>query len=194
MTCPPRISVRMRLSTIPRALTTKGAPGLRRRFAGRQHVFADATFPDVDAEFESFAVDAGCTPTGILSVHLADQISDLARKDRSSRLAMPHVLGPQQPKARGAAAKSRCASPMQSVLRYHWGTLLTAALASPGPKPYAPPMKPRVIQISKTSIKITGIIRDAKTGKVINTEETMDAMYKYLVKRHGRKTVRDPKR
>ena len=53
-------------------------------------------------------------------------------------------------------------------------------------------MKPRVIEISKTSIKITGIIRDAKTGKIINTEETMDAIYKYL--RYSRKTVRGPKR
>ena len=69
---------------------------------------------------------------------------------------------------------------------------LTAALAPPGSKPYAPPMKPRVIEISKTSIKITGIIRDAKTGKIINTEETMDAIYKYL--RYSRKTVRGPKR
>jgi hypothetical protein len=33
-------------------------------------------------------VDAGCTPSGVLPAHLADQISDLARNDRSSRLAM----------------------------------------------------------------------------------------------------------
>lgn len=134
----------------------------------------------------------GCTLTGILRVHLADQISDLARKDRSSGLAMLHVAVPAQLKARGAATESRCASLVQRVLRYHCGTSLTAALASPGSKPYAPPMKPRVIEISKTSIKITGILRDAKTGKVINTEETMDAMYKYL--RYSRKTVREAKR
>jgi len=34
------------------------------------------------SEFHQFAVDAGCTPTGILPAHLADQISDLARNDR----------------------------------------------------------------------------------------------------------------
>lgn len=53
-------------------------------------------------------------------------------------------------------------------------------------------MKVRVIEISKTSIKITGIVRDPKTGFVINTEETLDAMYKYLVK--SRKAVRAAKR
>ena len=55
-------------------------------------------------------------------------------------------------------------------------------------------MKPRVIEISKTSVKITGIKRDPTTGNVINTEEAMDAMYNYLVKRYGRKAVRAAKR
>ena len=74
-------------------------PGLRRRFAAAHHVFAHAALTDVDAEFEQFAVDAGCTPTGILSAHLADQISDLARNDGSPGLAVPHLPGPEQPKA-----------------------------------------------------------------------------------------------
>src|SRR5438445_3007996 len=77
----------------------KGAPGLRRRLAAAHHVFADAALPDVDAEFEQLAVDAGCTPTGILPAHFADQISDLARNDRSSGLAAPHFPGPEQTKA-----------------------------------------------------------------------------------------------
>ena len=77
----------------------KGAPGLRRRFAAAHHVFADAALPDVDAEFEQFPVDAGCTPTGILPTHPADQISDLVRNNRSSRLAVPHLPGPEQTKA-----------------------------------------------------------------------------------------------
>jgi hypothetical protein len=34
-------------------------------------------------------VDAGCTPTGILPAHLADQISDLAQNDGSSGLIAP---------------------------------------------------------------------------------------------------------
>ena len=59
-------------------------PGLRRRLAAEQHVFADAALADVDTEFQQFAVDAGCTPTGILPAHLADQISDFARNDGSS--------------------------------------------------------------------------------------------------------------
>jgi len=45
----------------------EGAPSLRRRFAAAHHVFADAGLADVDAEFEQLTVDAGCTPTGILS-------------------------------------------------------------------------------------------------------------------------------
>src|SRR3981189_2588531 len=76
----------------------KCAPGLRRRLAAAHHVFADAALTDADAEFEQFAVDAGGTPTGILPAHLADQISDLARNDRSSGLAAPHLPGPEQTK------------------------------------------------------------------------------------------------
>src|SRR5947207_9066805 len=44
----------------------EGAPSLRRRFAAAQHIFADTALSDVDAQFEQFAVDARCTPTGIL--------------------------------------------------------------------------------------------------------------------------------
>jgi hypothetical protein len=79
--------------------TQRLSPGLRRRFAAAHHVFADAALPDVHAEFERFAADAGCTPTGILPAHLADQISNLARNERSSGLAAPHLPGPEQTKA-----------------------------------------------------------------------------------------------
>jgi len=44
----------------------KCAPGLRGRLAAPHHIFAHAALPDVDAEFEQFAVDSGCTPIGIL--------------------------------------------------------------------------------------------------------------------------------
>ena len=77
----------------------EGAPSLRRRLAAAGHVFAHGALTDVDAKLEQFPMDAGCAPTGILPAHLADQISDLARKDRSSGLAMPHLPGPEQPKA-----------------------------------------------------------------------------------------------
>jgi hypothetical protein len=76
------------------------APGLRRRIAAAHHVFPDAALSDVDAEFEQFAVDAGCTPTGILPAHLADYISDFEGNDGSTGLATPHPLpGPKQTKA-----------------------------------------------------------------------------------------------
>jgi hypothetical protein len=38
----------------------------------RQRSHRGAALPDVDAQFEKFAVDAGCTPTGILPAHLAN--------------------------------------------------------------------------------------------------------------------------
>src|SRR5271165_3734731 len=63
----------------------KCGPSLRRRFAAAHHVFADAALTDVDSELEQLTVDPWCTPTGILSAHLADQISDLTGNDRSSR-------------------------------------------------------------------------------------------------------------
>jgi hypothetical protein len=77
----------------------KCAPGLRGWFAAAHHVFAHAALPDVDAEFEQFPVAARFTPTGILPALLADQISDLARNDRSSGLAAPHLPSPEQTKA-----------------------------------------------------------------------------------------------
>src|SRR5215471_7488807 len=76
----------------------KCAPGLRRGFAGAHHVFADTALTDVEAEFEEFAMDAGCTPRGILLAHLADQRSDLGRNDGSSGLAAAHLPGPEQVK------------------------------------------------------------------------------------------------
>jgi hypothetical protein len=76
----------------------KGAPGLRRRLAAAHHVFADAGLADIDAELEQLTVNAGCTPTEILAAHPADQVSDLAGNDRSSRLAA-YLPGPKQAKA-----------------------------------------------------------------------------------------------
>src|ERR1700758_499596 len=75
------------------------APGLRRRLAAAHHVFAYAALPDVDAQLEQLPVNAGCTPTRILPAHPADQISNLARNDGSSRLAMPDLPGPEKAEA-----------------------------------------------------------------------------------------------
>ena len=73
-------------------------PTLRGRFVSVDHIFADTAFSDVDSKFEQFAMDAGCTPEGILPAHLADQISDLARNEGSSRLPAPHLPSPEQSK------------------------------------------------------------------------------------------------
>src|SRR5260370_41701354 len=77
----------------------KCAPRLRRGFAVAHHVFADAALTDVDAKLEQLTVDPWCTPRRILSAHLADQISDLTGNDGSSRLAVPHLPGPEKTKA-----------------------------------------------------------------------------------------------
>src|SRR5262252_1999016 len=77
----------------------EGAPSLRRRLAAAHHVFAYAGLPDVDAEFEQLAVDARCSPGGILSAHSVDQISHLARDLRSSRLAPSNLPTPEETEA-----------------------------------------------------------------------------------------------
>jgi len=64
-------------------------PVLRGHFVSANYVFADAALSDVEAKFEQFAMDAGCTPQGILPAHLADQVSDLAQNNWSSALAVP---------------------------------------------------------------------------------------------------------
>jgi hypothetical protein len=84
------------------------APGLRPRLVAAHHILADAALPDVDAEFEQFAVDAGCTPTGIFPAHPADQISDLTGDDRSSGSAAPHLPGPKQAKPFAMPGHDRC--------------------------------------------------------------------------------------
>ncbi|HYT21414.1 MAG TPA: hypothetical protein VEW05_14455 [Candidatus Polarisedimenticolia bacterium] len=74
----------------------EGAPSLRRGFMAGHHVFADAALSDVDAKFEQFAMDAGCTPAGILPAHLADQMPDLMRNEGSSGFSAAHLPGPEQ--------------------------------------------------------------------------------------------------
>ena len=88
-------------------IVQKCAPSLRRRFAAAHHVFADAALTDVDAELEQLTRDPWCTPTGILSAHLADQISDLTGNDRSSRLAVPYFPGPENTKALAMPGQDR---------------------------------------------------------------------------------------
>src|SRR5215472_6441486 len=55
-------------------IVQEGAPSLRGRLSATHHVFADAGFADLNAEFEQFTVDAGCAPTCVVSAHAVDQV------------------------------------------------------------------------------------------------------------------------
>ena len=79
-------------------------PVLRGHFVSANHVFADAALSDVEAKFEQLAVNARCTPQGILPAHLADQVSDLTQNNWSSGLAVPYLPSPEQ--AKGGAMPS----------------------------------------------------------------------------------------
>src|ERR1700676_145424 len=72
--------------------------GLRRR-PGSNNVTFDGKPLDGVFVMHKLTVDPWCTPKWILSAHLADQLSDLTGNDRSSRLAMSHLPGPEQVKA-----------------------------------------------------------------------------------------------
>jgi site-specific DNA recombinase len=63
------------------------------------HVLAHAGLADVDAEFEQFAVDAGCAPKGIFAVHSTDQFSYLFGECGTARPAVTNFPGPEQPEA-----------------------------------------------------------------------------------------------
>jgi hypothetical protein len=48
---------------------------------------------------DQFAMDAGCTPAGILPAHLPDQMSDLLRNEGASELAAARLPSPEQAEA-----------------------------------------------------------------------------------------------
>src|SRR5216684_8999451 len=74
-------------------------PVLRRWLPPAYDVFAHAGLADIDAEFQQFAVDAGCTPKWILAAYLPNQLADFFRHRWTPGLAMTNLPGPEQPKA-----------------------------------------------------------------------------------------------
>ena len=62
---------------------------------------------DFDAKLEQLPVDAGCTPTRILPAHPADQITNLARNDGSSRSATLDFPSPEKAEASTMPGKDR---------------------------------------------------------------------------------------
>ena len=70
----------------------KRTPGLGRRFSVADHVLRDGGLADLKPKFEEFAVNPRGTPKGIMSGHLADEITDLGGNPaptRPSRTAFP---------------------------------------------------------------------------------------------------------
>src|SRR5215472_12275805 len=93
-----------------RMILKERAPGLRRRLAAAHHVFADAALSNVDAQLEQFTMDAGCTPSGVFAAHSANQITDVAGKRGSSRVAPPNLPRPEQTEAAAMPGKHRFGS------------------------------------------------------------------------------------
>src|ERR1700730_17775001 len=77
-------------------IVQEGAPGLRRRLAAADHVFAHAGLRECDADLEQFPMDAGRPPSGVFAAHPADQVADFPGKRGSSRLAPPNPPCPEE--------------------------------------------------------------------------------------------------
>jgi len=75
--------------------------------AAAQQVLGDTALADVDGELEQFAVNARCTPRGILPTHPADQVSSLAGNRRPSALSPPNLPGLKQAKAHAMPSHNR---------------------------------------------------------------------------------------
>ena len=88
-------------------IVQESAPGLRRGLAAAHHVFADGALCNVDAQLEQFTMDAGRTPSGVFAAHSADQITDVARKRGSPRVAPPNLPRPEQTEATAMPGKHR---------------------------------------------------------------------------------------
>src|SRR5215472_12234847 len=80
---------------------------LRRWLAAAQHILGDTAFAEVDAELEQLAVNARCTPRGILPTHLADQVSSFAGNREPSALSPPNLPGPKQAEAHAMPSHNR---------------------------------------------------------------------------------------
>jgi hypothetical protein len=77
----------------------EGSPGLGGRPTRANHVFANAGFAGINAEFEQFTVDARSTPERIFPAHLADQITDFSRNAWPSDSAVTDFPSPEKSKA-----------------------------------------------------------------------------------------------
>src|SRR6516225_7798809 len=82
-------------------------PGLRRWLAASRHIFANAGFADVDAEFEEFAVDARRSPKRVLAAHSPNQLSNLFGHRWTPGLTTTNLPRPEQPKPLAVPADHR---------------------------------------------------------------------------------------
>jgi hypothetical protein len=102
------------------------APSLRGRFVAARNVFADAALRDVEAKFEQFTMDAGCTPKGVLAAHLADEISDFTRNDLQIRCSLVISLNEDFADSRTAEWWQRTCHYIGSSVRFTQGRTVPA--------------------------------------------------------------------
>ena len=72
---------------VAHVVAQEAAPGRGGHFGSPRHGPPDSGLADFNAEFEQFAVDAGCAPQRIRHAHLAYQITDLCARLRTTNLA-----------------------------------------------------------------------------------------------------------
>ena len=74
-------------------------PRLRRGRSMADHVLRHRGLRDLDAQFQQLAVNAGCTPTRVVVAHRPNQIPNLLRQARPTRLATANLPRPKQTEA-----------------------------------------------------------------------------------------------
>ena len=116
-------------------------PSLRGRLANTHHIFGHAGLANVDTEFEQLAMNARCSPCGILATHLANQIADFTRNGGTARLAVANFPGPEKAKGPSmpghdrfgfhydqrrapVSPDARQANPEQAISRGQFGSFL----------------------------------------------------------------------
>ena len=90
------------VGTVKTVIFHEGPPGLRWWLAASHHVFANAGFADVDAEFEEFSMDARRSPKRIVAAHPANQFASFDRYAGAAAAAVTGFPPPEETNPCGA--------------------------------------------------------------------------------------------